>query len=104
PTTIRDGMGRLGDQFTYPLTYLEDDSTRYIIRGVSVIDLRASLLDLDGQLEQTYDKYAFVRSVWLQRREFQVRDGEVDETDLGLEEGFEEDLEAPAEEESAAPE
>jgi ABC-type transporter lipoprotein component MlaA len=30
-------------------------------------------------LERTYDPYAFVRSAWLQRREYQVRDGAVDE-------------------------
>jgi phospholipid-binding lipoprotein MlaA len=97
PSTTRDIFGRLLDQYTYPVTYLEDDSTRYIIRGVSLIDMRAGLLDLDPQLDKAYDRYAFVRNAWLQRREFQVTDGEIDESDLDLEEGFEEE---PAPEET----
>ena len=102
PTTVRDGFGRLLDQYTYPVTYLGDESTRYIIRGVSLLDTRAGLLDLDPQLDKAYDRYAFVRSAWLQRREFQVTDGEIDEAEFDLEE--EPDGDSPASEDSAAPE
>jgi phospholipid-binding lipoprotein MlaA len=91
PSTFRDTTGRLIDQFTYPVSYLEDDSTRYLIRGVGLLDMRADLLDLDEQLDQSYDRYAFVRNAWLQRREFQVTDGEVDESSFGLEEGLEDE-------------
>lgn len=90
PTTTRDAFSRLIDQFTYPVTYLGDESTRYIIRGVSLLDTRADLLDLDPQLDRAYDRYAFVRNAWLQRREFQVTDGEIDDSAL-LEEGFEDE-------------
>jgi phospholipid-binding lipoprotein MlaA len=79
PSTVRDTFARFPDQYTYPVNYLEDDSTRFIIRGVDFIDLRAGLLDLDAQIERSYDKYAFIRNAWLQRREFQVRDGVVDD-------------------------
>lgn len=91
PTTFRDGFGRLIDQFTYPVTYLEDDSTRYIIRGVSLLDTRAELLDIDEQLDRSYDRYAFFRNAWLQRREFQVTDGNIEDPSLELEEGMEEE-------------
>jgi len=91
PSTFRDTFGKLADQFTYPVYWLEDDSTRLIIRGVSLLDMRADLLDLDEQLEQSYDRYAFVRNAWLQRREFQVKDGEVDESSLDLEQGMEDE-------------
>ena len=98
PTTVRDGLGRIPDQFTDPVMYLEDDSTRYIINGIAFVDLRAGLLDLDAQIERSYDKYAFVRNAWLQRREFLVKDGNVDDQSLELEEGMEEEpAEAPAE-------
>jgi phospholipid-binding lipoprotein MlaA len=100
PSTFRDSFGKLADQFTYPVYWLEDDSTRLIIRGVSLLDLRADLLDLDEQLDQSYDRYAFVRNAWLQRREFQVTDGAVDDSSLDLEEGMEEE---PAPDASAAP-
>jgi phospholipid-binding lipoprotein MlaA len=101
PTTFRDGFGKLADQFTYPVYWLEDDSTRLIIRGVSLLDMRAGLLDLDEQLDRSYDRYAFVRNAWLQRREFQVTDGDIEDPSLELEEGMEEE---PAPAEGAAPE
>ena len=89
PSTTRDTAGRLIDQFTYPVTYLEDDSTRYIIRGVDLLGNRADLLDLDAQIDRSYDRYAFIRNAWLQRREFQVTDGNIEDPSLELEEGME---------------
>jgi phospholipid-binding lipoprotein MlaA len=103
PTTVRDGFGRLLDQFTYPVTYLGDESTRYIIRGVSLLDTRAGLLDLDPQLDKAYDRYAFMRNAWLQRREFQVTDGEIDESEFDLEAGMEEEPDPAPEASDPAP-
>jgi len=95
PTNVRDGLARIPDQFTYPVNYLKDDKTVYIIRAVDFLDLRAGLLDLDAQLERSYDRYAFVRNAWMQRREFLVKDGNVDDQSAELEEGMEEDPVAP---------
>lgn len=75
PYTIRDGFGDLADNFSEPRTYLEDDSTRWILWGVDKFDKRVRLLDADTVLERTGDPYAFVRSAYLQRREYLVRDG-----------------------------
>jgi phospholipid-binding lipoprotein MlaA len=97
PSTVRDSIGRIPDQFTHPVNYLEDDSTRYIIRAVDVLDLRAGLLDLDAQLEKSYDRYAFVRTAWLQRREYMVTDGNIEDPALELEEGMEEEPAAETE-------
>jgi phospholipid-binding lipoprotein MlaA len=96
PSNVRDTFARFPDQYTYPVNYLEDDSTRLIIRGVDFLDLRAGLLDLDAQLERSYDRYSFVRNAWMQRREFQVKDGAVDDQSLELEQGFEEEPPADA--------
>jgi phospholipid-binding lipoprotein MlaA len=93
PSTTRDTFGKLVDQFTYPVTYLEDDSTRIWIRLVSLLDTRAELLDLDAQIDRSYDRYAFIRNAWLQRREFQVTDGNIEDPSLDLEEGMEPDME-----------
>lgn len=84
PTTVRDGLARIPDTYTDPSHYLEDDSTRYTLTAIEILDLRAGLLDLDAQLNQSYDRYAFVRNAWLQRREYKVKDGNVEDT--GLEE------------------
>lgn len=100
PSTTRDTFGKLVDQFTYPVTYLEDDSTRIIIRAVSLVDTRAELLDLDEQIDRSYDRYAFIRNAWLQRREFQVTDGNVDDQSLELEQ----DMDAEPPPEGATPE
>jgi phospholipid-binding lipoprotein MlaA len=91
PSTLRDSIARVPEQYTNPVQYLEDDSTRYIITGIGVIDMRAGLLDLDAQIEKSYDKYAFIRNAWLQRREYQVTDGNIEDPSLELEEGMEED-------------
>jgi phospholipid-binding lipoprotein MlaA len=86
PSSARDFVGRVTEQFTYPVSYLEDDSTRYMIRAVDFVNLRASLLDLDAQLEQSFDRYAFVSNAWLQRREYKVLDGNLPEDSFDDEE------------------
>jgi phospholipid-binding lipoprotein MlaA len=99
PSTLRDTFARIPDQFTSPANYLEDDSTRYTIRAFDILDLRADLLSLDEQLARSYDRYAFVRNAYLQRREFKVTDGNVEDQSLELEEEFADDpaTEPPAE-------
>jgi phospholipid-binding lipoprotein MlaA len=103
PSTVRDTVGRVPDQFTNPVNYLQDDSTRYIIRGFDFLDLRAGLLDFEPQLEKSYDKYAFIRNAWLQRREFQVTDGNVGDVSSELEEGMDTDPADEAPQPEAAP-
>ncbi len=78
PSTMRDAPASIADRYAQPDSYLEDDSTRYTITAIEIMDLRAGLLELDAQLEQSYDRYAFVRNAWLQRREYKVRDGNVE--------------------------
>jgi len=82
PTTLRDGVGSLIDDFAEPRSYLEDDSTRYGLWIAGNFERRVRLLDADALLERTGDPYAFVRSAYLQRREFQVQDGNVPAEDL----------------------
>jgi phospholipid-binding lipoprotein MlaA len=96
PSTLRDLPARGVDTFTDPSHYLEDDSTRYTITAVEVIDLRAGLLSLDDQLNQSFDRYAFVRNAWLQRREYKVRDGDVEDEPLDEDAMMNETPEAPA--------
>ena len=75
PTTVRDGLGSGVDVFTDPVHYVERDAWRYGLQGMNLIDARARRLPLEDTLNQTYDKYGFIRNAFLQQREFQVTDG-----------------------------
>jgi phospholipid-binding lipoprotein MlaA len=103
PSNVRDAFGRIPDTYTNPVTYVDDTATQYGLRVVSFLDLRAGLLDLDAQLERSYDRYAFVRNAWMQRREFLVTDGNVPDQSAELEEGMEEDPAVDATPADAAP-
>jgi phospholipid-binding lipoprotein MlaA len=75
PSSIRDAFGFGVDQFTDPKSYL---SNIYLSLGLTALDLvdnRAELLSTENVLNNSYDPYAFVRNAYLQRREFQVKDG-----------------------------
>jgi phospholipid-binding lipoprotein MlaA len=43
-----------------------------------VLEIRAELLATDGMLESSFDPYALTRNAWLKRREYEVRDGNVE--------------------------
>jgi phospholipid-binding lipoprotein MlaA len=105
PSTVRDASASIADRYAQPDSYLEDDSTRFTITAVEILDLRAGLLDLDAQLAQSFDRYAFVRNAWLQRREYKVRDGNVEDDASFDEEALlnEEPTAAPAPEAATPP-
>jgi phospholipid-binding lipoprotein MlaA len=90
PSTVRDAPARLVDEYSNGRHYLQDSELRWGLWTVDKLELRASLLDADAVLERTFDPYAFVRNAWLQRREFQVRDGDlpVDAADTGADAPF----------------
>lgn len=77
PGTVRSTAGLPVDWATYPLTYVEDDTVRYSLRGLEILDARASLLDQEDLIRG--DRYSFIRDAWLQRRRFEVNDGDVGE-------------------------
>jgi phospholipid-binding lipoprotein MlaA len=79
PSSVRDAPTRLADDYTNARHYIHDPYVDWGLWGVEKLEQRASLLDLDSALDQTYDPYAFIRNAWLQRREYQVRDGEMGE-------------------------
>ena len=59
-----------------PITHINDDTTRLGLTGLEIIDIRSRFLESEDMLgDAAIDEYSFVRDSWLQRREFQVRDG-----------------------------
>jgi phospholipid-binding lipoprotein MlaA len=76
PATVRDGFGRVPDYYGSPQRYA--DIPWEADTGLSVLDivqLRARLLNVEDSLDQAYDKYGVIRDAWLQRREYQIYDG-----------------------------
>ncbi len=83
PSSVRDTVGLYGDYYTGPISYLRDDETRWGLRALYVIDLRADLLKVERVLgDGFHDRYASIRDAYLKRRESQIRNGE-----LGAEQG-----------------
>jgi phospholipid-binding lipoprotein MlaA len=78
PSTLRDAPSTLIDAQTDLRVQLDLESEeRLALAGLSVVEARAGLLDIDQSIAEAYDPYAFVRDAWLQRREYKVRDGAV---------------------------
>ena len=76
PSSARDGVGFIGDWLTNPTTYVEPASVSWGLRGVELIDLRADLLGASRVLDQAaLDRYEFVRDAYLQKRRYEVYDG-----------------------------
>lgn len=76
PTTLRDGVGRVADWYLDPVNYIEDDTVRWSLKGLELIDTRADLLNASRVFDQAaLDPYAFMRDAYLQRRRSLVYDG-----------------------------
>ncbi|MEX0619866.1 MAG: VacJ family lipoprotein [Pseudohongiellaceae bacterium] len=80
PSTVRDTLGLVVDTLFNPIQYYDDNSTRVVLFSVREIDSRASVLSLEELM--TGDRYLFMREAYLQRREYLVADGEI-EDDFG---------------------
>lgn len=99
PSNVRDTFGWVGDIYTWPISYIEDDRTRYILTGFRFVTWRADLLEASRILETAaLDPYEFVRDAYIQRRRNLIYDGKPppDEDD------FEEPKPKPAPEKNAA--
>ena len=80
PSTLRDAPSKYIDSFANPVSYMDDVSTRNSLRLVGLVSMRAELLGLDDAISG--DSYLFVRDVYLQRRDYLVKDGAI-EDDFG---------------------
>lgn len=76
-SSVRDTFGFVIDSFANPAYYVEDDKIRVSTYGVERVDWRMSLMQAEALV--TGDSYLFVREAQFQNREYQVRDGEIDD-------------------------
>ncbi|MDA0791039.1 MAG: VacJ family lipoprotein [Proteobacteria bacterium] len=77
PSTVRDGVARYPDGRLDPLGYLYPVEHRNVAYGLRLIDTRAGLLKAESAMFG--DRYIFIREAYLQRREFLINDGKVDD-------------------------
>lgn len=76
PSDNRDLIGAVGDWYTNPMSYVDDDQGWvWAAGGLQVVHQRANLLGFDSVLTQQIDEYSFVRSLYLQNRLNKVYDG-----------------------------
>jgi len=81
PATLRDAPAVYVDSLLHPVPYIVDHiPTRNTIYAVNLLSIRADLLKAEQLLSG--DKYLFVRDVYLQRRQYLIQDGKV-EDDFG---------------------
>ena len=80
PSTLRDAPSLLLDSVFNPIAEVDNVPTRNQLYGARVVSVRADLLETEKLIKG--DKYTFIRDVYLQRRQFLVNDGEV-EDDFG---------------------
>lgn len=81
PSTTRDGFGLLGDMVMDPINWYgwnnEGTDVDMIRTGATILSTKDNLIDLQRDLKRnSLDYYAATRSVWLQRRQSLINDGE----------------------------
>lgn len=76
PSSFRDTGGMIVDRFTDPSAYFYPVSLRNSMSGLRLVAGRAQLLGATSLVEEAaLDKYSFLRDAYLQRREYQIYDG-----------------------------
>ena len=94
PSSLRDAPSRAVDYFTHPAYYADLKWQEQAgLFALQAIDTRAGLLSADQTLQNAFDPYGFTRDAWVQRREYQIFDGNPPEEPLIDESGVDEESE-----------
>jgi phospholipid-binding lipoprotein MlaA len=87
PSDVRDAAGLVPDRFMTVDNYINNTGVQVGLTAATVVDRRSQLLSVDQTLENAFDPYVLVRSVWFQRREYKVHgDSQPPEQPLPLDE------------------
>lgn len=73
PSDVRDVFGQAGDELLTPPAYSHDPYVRWGLYGLDQAIELSQYSDLDRLIDTAFDPYAFVRSVYLQWRDFLVQ-------------------------------
>lgn len=77
PNTVRSSFGRVFDTVFDPLAWFNPERDRYALVVLRGVNDREGLLALEKMIFG--DKYVFFRDAYLQRREYLIHDGEVED-------------------------
>ncbi len=100
PSDLRDGLAKLVDQFAVPQNYIDNKKWFYGVYSLDLLNTFSESLIPTYQLldqQNAYDRYAFARNAYLQRRNYQIHgdNGQLDQEELDLQKSFQDDS-APA--------
>lgn len=76
-SNVRDSFGLVLDTLFNPIQYHDDSEVRLGLFVLQETDTRASLLSMDELV--TGNRYLFFREAYVQRREYLVNDGQIDD-------------------------
>ena len=95
PTTVRDSVGLIADTFVDPFAHVTirekeifnisgSDLDYYSVKGTTAIDFRSdNLSNFDSLEKNSIDLYASYKSLYLQNRENDIKNSNVDQDDWG---------------------
>jgi phospholipid-binding lipoprotein MlaA len=86
PSTLRDTGAMVLDQLASPQRYLDSGEAYYGLLVTQAVDARADLIGVESLV--TGDQYPLLRDVYLQRRQFQIDDGKMNDITSPLDESF----------------
>ncbi|WP_210397692.1 MlaA family lipoprotein [Motiliproteus sediminis] len=84
PSNIRDGFSWLPNAYLHPVTFYDDESFNWSYTLLYALDLRSELMKSEALISG--DRYTFIRDAYMQRREYLVNDGQID--DIYGDDGF----------------
>lgn len=86
PSTVTAAAGSAVDSQLDPVRRIDHVPTRNTTYGVGLLDTRATLLEAEELISG--DKYTFIRDAYLQRRDYLINDGEVQDNFGSADEEF----------------
>ena len=77
PSSLRDTLARIPEAFMTPLLLIDHDRTGYELTAIDLLDKRARYLGLESIV--VGDEYLFYRDAYFQSREFDIKDGLIED-------------------------
>ena len=83
PSSVRDAVGLVGDYAVDPVLYAPEVEIVVGLFVLRAVNMRSDLQGVTDIIDQAaLDPYAFERDSWLQKREFDIKDGSFEDEDF----------------------